>query len=141
MRYRLSYKYIRPRVGAPPGLTVHWLISELAGDFTRAYKLSYNIKNHNYHFARFNKRTLIDEFIVIRTSKRCYRVMYFNDEFKHFQYFSAQNYRDCAAQMISIFNVFKQIEKKPKPTKNENPEKEVIRSLSELKSEDKGNCS
>lgn len=136
MRYSLSYKYIRPRVGAPPGLTVHWLISELAGDFTRAYRLSYNIKNHNYHFSRFNKRTMIDEFNIIRTSKRCYRVMYFNEEFKHFQYFSASNYRECAARMISIFNVFKQIEKTEKPKKTKKPEKEVEKSLSELKSGD-----
>ena len=141
MKYTLSYKYIRPRVGAPPGLTVHWLISELAGEFTRAYKLSYNIKNHNYHFARYNKRTLIDEFIIIRTSKRCYRVMYFNEDFKHFQYFSANNYRECASRMISIYNVFKQIEKKEKPHKMKKTEKEVEKSLSELKSRETRNTS
>lgn len=141
MQYKLSYKYIRPRVGAPPGLTVHWLISELAGDFTRAYKLSYNEKKHNYHFARYRKRTMFDEFIVVRTSKRCYRVMYFNEDFKHFQYFSASNYRECAARMISIFNVFKQIENVEKPQKKKKPEKEVEKSLSELKSGDMGNTS
>lgn len=31
----------RGRVGAPPGLFVHWLNLELFGEFTRAYKLSY----------------------------------------------------------------------------------------------------
>lgn len=137
MQYRLSnFSLARPRVGAPPGLTVHWLISALAGDFTRAYKLSNNIKHHNYKFARYNKRTLIDEFIVIRTSKRCYRVMYFNENFQHFQYFSASNYRECADKMISIYNVFKQIEKKEKATKTKKTEKEVEKSLSELKSGD-----
>ncbi len=98
------------RVGAPPGLTVHWLHMELAGDFTKAYKLSFNRLHHNYRYARYRLRTLIDEFIVIRTSKRCYRVMYFNEDFKHFQYFSCENYRDCAMKMIEIFSVFNSLE-------------------------------
>jgi hypothetical protein len=100
------------RVGAPPGLTVHWLIFELAEDdnFTRKYKLSYNKKYHHYRFARYRKRTMIDEFVVIRTSKRCYRVSYFNEDYKHFQYFSAENYRDCAKQMVEIFHVFYRLE-------------------------------
>lgn len=98
-------------VGAPPGLTVHWLVDELTGEFTRNYKLSYNRKYHHYRFARYRKRTLIDEFIVIRTSKRCYRVSYFNEDFKHFQYFSAENYKDCARQMKEIFYVFFRLEK------------------------------
>ena len=93
----------RPKVGAPKGLYVHWLISALAGEFTRAYKLDYNPHKHYYHFYRLRKRTLIDEFIVIRTSKRCYRVMYFNADYKHFQYFSAKNFRDCADSMRAIF--------------------------------------
>ena len=99
--------YNRPRVGAPPGLTVHWLISALAGEFTKSYKLSYNRKYHHYRFYRFRKRTLIDEFLVVRTSKRCYRVMYFNEDFKHFLYFSAKNYRECAERMRGIYNAIK----------------------------------
>lgn len=108
------------RVGAPPGLTVHWLLFELAEDgvFTRCYKLSYNKSFHHYHFTRYRKRTLIDEFIVIRTSKRCYRVSYFNEDFKHFQYFSAENYRECAKKMIEIFKVFKRLEDSEERKKN-----------------------
>jgi len=117
----------RPRVGAPPGLTVHWLISALAGEFTKAYKLSYNRRFHHYRFYRFRKRTLIDEFLVVRTSKRCYRVMYFNEDFKHFQYFSAKNYRDCAERMRGIFKAIQLAEvaekrhnkKAPAPKKRE----------------------
>lgn len=102
-------------VGAPPGLTVHWLAYELTGEFTKAYRLSFNRKFHHYHYARYRKRTLIDEFIVIRTSLRCYRVMYYNNDFKHFQYFSAENYKDCAAKMISIYLIFKGVEKAKNP--------------------------
>lgn len=105
-------KFNLKRVGAPPGLTVHWLIFELAEDisFTRDYKLSYNRRHHNYHFSRYRKRTVIDEFIVVRTSKRCYRVMYFNADYNHFQYFSAENYKTCAEGMIAIYKIFKKIE-------------------------------
>lgn len=98
------------RRGAPPGLTVHWLAMELGGEFTKVYRLSFKQSSHHYHYSRHRKRTLIDEFIVIRTSKRCYRVVYFNQDFKHFQYFSARNYRECAEKMLKIYSVFKRIE-------------------------------
>lgn len=109
---RIKKDFPKIRVGAPSALTVHWLYYELSGDFTKAYRLSFNRKHHNYRFARYRKRTLIDEFLVVRTSKRCYRVMYFNEDFMHFQYFSAENYRDCAVKMIDIFEIFKTLEKK-----------------------------
>lgn len=100
------------KVGAPPGLTVHWLHLELAGEFTKAYQLSFNRKHHNYRYARYRKRTLIDEFLVVRTSKRCYRVIYFNEDFKFFRYFSAENYRECAERMFDIYEIFKKVEEK-----------------------------
>lgn len=41
---------LRPkgRVGAPPGLTVHWLLDALHGEFTVVYKTVYNRKFHHY---------------------------------------------------------------------------------------------
>lgn len=98
------------RVGAPRGLRVHWLHYELSADFTLHYHLNFTRKFHNYRYARFRKRTLIDEFIVIRSSKKCYRVMYFNNDFKFFKYFSARNYRTCAEKMENIFKTFKAME-------------------------------
>ena len=96
-------KHNNRKVGAPPGLTVHWLMWELVGEFTKSYQLSYNRKFHHYRFYRLRKRTLIDEFLIVRTSKRCYRVIYFNEDYKHFQYFSAKNYRECADRIRAIF--------------------------------------
>lgn len=98
------------RVGAPPGLTVHWLHLELPCEFKKVFRLSFNQRFHHYRYARYRKRSIVDEFIVIRTSKRCYRVMYFNEDYKHFQYFSAGNYRECAEKMTEIFNVFRRLE-------------------------------
>ena len=108
----MDNKHHLHRVGSPPGLTVHWLHMELNGDFTKTYYLSYNRKHHNYRYARYRKRTLIDEFLVVRTSKRCYRVIYFNEDFKFFQYFSCENYRECASKMKEIYEIFKMVEDK-----------------------------
>lgn len=101
----------RRGVGAPRGLFVHWLHLELIGEFTVNYKLTYNDKLHNYRYARYKKRTLVDEFLIVRTSKRCYRVIYFNNDFKYFLYFSARNYRDCASRMKGIYTIVKHIER------------------------------
>lgn len=89
---------------------MHWLSDELIGEFGRAYHRSYNYRFHNYRFSRYNKRTLIDEFLVVRTSKRCYRVIYYNEQFQFFRYFSASNYKECADKMRAIYNVFKRLE-------------------------------
>lgn len=124
----------RAKVGAPKGqYYVHWLISALAGEFTKAYKLDYNPRKHYYHFYRLRKRTLIDEFIVIRTSKRCYRVMYFNADYMHFQYFSAKNFRDCADSMRAIFKSIQLAEVAEKRQKKKSPapkKREAAESLS-----------
>lgn len=98
------------RVGAPRGLRVHWLHYQLSGEFTLRYRLCYNYKFHHYRYARYRKRTLIDEFIVIRSSKKCYRVMYFNNDFKFFKYFTARNYRECAEKLENIYKTFKAME-------------------------------
>lgn len=97
------------KVGAPGGYHDHWLDDELNGLFTRSYKLQVN--KHNYRYARYKKRTLIDEFLVVRTSKRCYRVIYFNADYNYFYYFSATNYRFCAQKMKGIFNMITFIER------------------------------
>lgn len=99
-----------PRVGAPPGLTVHWLFYELVGEFTVNYKLNHNHKFHHYRFTRYRKRTLIDEFLIVRTSKRCYRVIYYNNDYKFFKYFSARNYKECAEKIKNIYYTFKDME-------------------------------
>ena len=96
--------------GAPPGGSVHWLAFELSGEFMLAYKMNYAAHKHNYRFARYNKRTLIDEFLVVRTSKRCYRVIYFNADYNYFNYFSARNYRECAQRMKELYKFFRRIE-------------------------------
>lgn len=99
-------------VGAPKGLYVYWLDMELCGEFSKAYKCSCcsKTKQHNYRYAREYRNKLIDEFLVVRTSKRCYRVIYYNVEFNFLTYFSESNYVDCANHMKLIYECFKRIE-------------------------------
>lgn len=98
------------RVGSPAGYYVHWLDSALYGEFRKVYRCDYNYRYHNYRYARYRKRTVIDEFLVVRTSKRCYRVIYFNSDYNYFQYFSAKNYSECAEKMKAIYYIFKRLE-------------------------------
>lgn len=86
-------------MGAPIGGRVHWFIWNLSPITKKLYRLSYDYDYHNYRLARFRRRTLIDEFVIIRTSRRCFRVMYFNAENNYFEYFSAQTSKQ-AAEMV-----------------------------------------
>ena len=105
-------RWKKRKVGAPAGLTVHWLMFELAGEFTKVYHLDYNRRFHHYRFYRLRHRTIIDEFLIVRTSKKCYRVIYFNNDFKHFQYFSSKNFRELAVRMKAIYKLFKSVEER-----------------------------
>lgn len=91
------------RVGAPPGGRVHWLLLHLPREFARAYTLRYDYLYHNYHFTRYDKRTIVDEFIVVRTSRRCFRVMFFSWRYNYFEYFSEKTSKACAAHMQRVF--------------------------------------
>lgn len=91
------------RVGAPLGGRVHWLLLNLRRDFKAAYKVEFNYLTHSYYFFRKRKRTIVDFFIVIRTSKRCFRVSYHNRITKEFVYFSVNTSRQAALRMWFLF--------------------------------------
>ena len=79
---RIDYRCVMSnRVGAPLGGRVHWLLLNLSGNFKVNHTLSYNYKTHCYTFYRYtgqrNKR-IVDVYIIIRTSKRCFKLMYNN---------------------------------------------------------------
>lgn len=97
---------IMNRVGAPEGGRVHWLLWALRGEFMKTYTCDFNYMFHNYRFVRYKEYRLskvIDEFIVIRTSKKCWRVMYYNHEKQIFKYLSADTYRECASRILEIY--------------------------------------
>lgn len=54
---------------------VHWLLWNLPAWFKAMYNIDFDYRFHRYVFTRFENNELIDCFIVIRTSKRCFRTM------------------------------------------------------------------
>lgn len=85
---------------------VHWLLWELSPSFKGYYRLLYDYKYHKYCFYRnyCNNRgnRLKEIFIVIRTSKRCFRVMYYNDYRNIFAYSTFKSSKKCAEWMMNI---------------------------------------
>ena len=86
---------------------VHWLLFDLSTDFKGYYKLLFDYAKHSYLFYRTycegRSNRLKEVFIVIRTSKRCYRLMYYNH---YFNVFFQRSYRSacaCALEMEYIF--------------------------------------
>lgn len=84
------------KVGAPPGGRVHWFILHLKTLTRQNYRLVYDYEYHNYKLIRVLRRTLIDEFTIIRTSRRCFRCIYCNLQNRYFKYFSAQTSKGLA---------------------------------------------
>lgn len=102
---------MKNRGGAPIGGRVHWLLMFLSKDFKRAYRLEFDYEYHNYFFARYVGRTVIDEFIIIRTSRSCFRVMYFNHRTTYFEYFPERTARECAEHIEELFKKIRVVEK------------------------------
>lgn len=102
---------VRIKQGAPSGGRVHWLLLFLRKEFNRVYRLSFDYEYHNYRFARYEGRTMVDEFLVVRTSRSCFRVIYFNAETTYFYYFSEPTARECADHMYEVFLKFREVEK------------------------------
>lgn len=92
-------------IGAPKGGRVHWLLWCLGQDFKRAYKLFYNYATHNYCFYRLEKQTLLDVFIIQRTSAQCWRIMYTNTKTGDFETFNCEYSRHAALRMWTIWQI------------------------------------
>lgn len=98
MKYRKCNK-----IGSPSGGRVHWLLLFLSKRFTKAYRLRFDYEYHNYHFARYDSRALVDEFVIVRTSRSCFRVMYFNQVNTYFEYFSESTAKRTAEHIEELF--------------------------------------
>lgn len=84
---------------------VHWLIWNLEKEFKEKYQLSYDYRSHRYTFYRMNGKRLYDCFIVVRTSKRCFRVMYSNVRTGDIQYFSCYKSSHTARRMWYLYKI------------------------------------
>ena len=90
---------------------VHWLLWNLSPLFKGRYKLSFDYAFHRYTFYRTycNGRSnrLLDCFIVVRTSKRCFRMSYMNDLYRVALYESFRTSAACAHRMEQIAEQFR----------------------------------
>ena len=84
---------------------VHWLLWHLEREFKQEYILSFDYATHSYLFYRMKKRQLYDVFVVVRTSKRCFRVMYANTRTNEIQYFSCLRSINTARRMWYIYKI------------------------------------
>ena len=92
---------------------VHWLLHNLPSWFKAMYDIVFDYKYHRYVFTRYDNNELIDCFIVIRTSKRCFRCMVYikgsDDLPEVLDYTSYKDSFSCAQGLIlhaqmSIYN-------------------------------------
>lgn len=90
-------------MGAPKGGRVHWLLLHLRKDFKRSYQCYYNYTWHRYSFIRYERKKLYDIFIVIRTSRDCWKCTYFNRETLDFETFSTRKSKHMALRMWLIY--------------------------------------
>lgn len=82
---------------------VHWLLHNLPIDFKRSYRLRYDYNQHSYFFYRNRGYSIKDCFTVIRTSDKCFKVMYVNTLYNKFIYFTERSSERCANIMYNLF--------------------------------------
>lgn len=89
--------FYKAKVGAPGGYVWHFFIYDLPMYIKQNYRILYDKKYNRYFLENMNS-TIIkrDYFIIIRSSRRCYRVMYFNKEFLAFEHGTFKNSITCA---------------------------------------------
>lgn len=94
------------KVGAPPGGRVHWLLDRLNPEIFKAYRLQYKGQYHNYRLYRQRRWETLDEFIIVRTSKHCFRITYFNSVYMYFKAFSCYDSAEAADLIYKIYKTF-----------------------------------
>lgn len=93
------------RVGAPKGGRVHWLILNLSNQFKSSFICSYHYNKHNYSFYRYigHSKRLFDLFVIVRTSKRCFKLVYTNFISSIYIARTFRTSKECAMYMHAIF--------------------------------------
>lgn len=94
--------FYKAKVGAPGGYIWHFLYYDLPPYIKLNYTIIYN-KTENKYFLENKQVTASkkDYFIIIRSSKRCYRVMYFSKSAMVFEFGSFKNSITCAKFVYS----------------------------------------
>lgn len=86
---------------------VHWLLILIPKDFRTAYIYNYDYYEHRYSFYRQRKGKLLDCFIIVRSSSKCWRVCYMNTRYKINTYFSCRYSSEVVKQMYDIYSTYR----------------------------------
>lgn len=86
---------------------VHWFLWNLDKEIKREYFIKYDYVRHSYLLYRMTGSRLYDCFIIVRTSKHCFRVMYANCETLDIQYFSCLRSVNVARRVWYIYQADK----------------------------------
>lgn len=102
------------KVGAPAGGRVHWLLWNLPPRLSTVYRVHMDYLYHNYLFIRQldRRRMPRDLFIVVRTSRKCWRCMYFHFEYNYFEYFSERTSKKLVAHMERVYDKIRKSEER-----------------------------
>ena len=82
---------------------VHWFLHHLSNVFLNDFHLIYDYKYHNYVLYKNYRYTVSHCFIVCRTSRKCFRVMYFDKFNNLITYNSCRSAKDCAKLVQSLY--------------------------------------
>lgn len=73
--------------GAPKGGRVHWLALMLPRITIQKYDFDFDYDKHNYHLIfKSEYKNRYDEYTIIRTSEKCFRVIYYDRPTNFFEY-------------------------------------------------------
>jgi len=73
--------------GAPKGGRVHWFTLVLPRLLHTHYEIKFKYATHHYRCTfKTARRERFDEYLIIRTSEKCYRVMYYDNPERIFEY-------------------------------------------------------
>lgn len=90
-------------MGAPRGGRVHWLALMLPRILQNKYDLNFDYDRHNYRLTLKGSRKRFDEYIIIRTSQKCYRVSYYDNPTRFMEYQSYRKAEDVIDYIIYRF--------------------------------------
>ena len=92
---------------------VHWLLWHLSPIFKGFYKLRFDYRFHDYVFYRnyHSSKRLLEFYSIVRTSKKCFRLMYYNDYHGVILYESFKTSKKCAQRMEELMEKYRDIGK------------------------------
>lgn len=95
------------RVGSPKGGRVHWFLFQLHKDIKKVYQIEYDYLQHSYMLYRLSGKTLFDIFTVIRTSRKCFRIIYVCKSQRLFFY---QSFKTSAEAAYYVYRIYRLVE-------------------------------